>query len=348
MLYGETMPETRKWNAVGVYREECRVSRWTAVTTEKLRRIMEEQPYLFLDEIREVLGLQTGQWWSGSWIWEKIRVDLDLTLQVVSVVAEERDEEARQRYRQSLIDFVHHPSQVVFLDETHKGRNAARRRRHWSRRGITPILSERFNGISHGKLYSMIAASDWNGFIIETCECVSREKDASGRAKTVDSEVFLEWVEDRLLPVLGQYDLMEARSVVILDNASIHHSEDTIALIESTGARVIFTAPYSPDLNPIEYMFGQYKKGLQRNAGRNWMEAHTYALFSVTPQHGHNYFRRCGIPGCENAGMSDPDESSKSILKVVALWWAEEEVALARILTIKCRQNVAVPSRSEE
>ena len=110
----------------------------------------------------------------------------------------------------------------------------------------------------------MIAACDWNGFILETCECVSREKDAtSGRSKTVDTERFIEWVENRLLPVLGRYEKGEARSVVILDNASIHHDDEIVDLIESTGARVIYTAPYSPDLNPIEFMFGQYKKGLQ-------------------------------------------------------------------------------------
>ena len=95
---------------------------------------------------------------------------------------------------------------------------------------------------------------------------MSREKDAtSGRSKTVDTERFIEWVENRLLPVLGRYEKGEARSVVILDNASIHHDDEIVDLIESTGARVIYTAPYSPDLNPIEFMFGQYKKGLQRN-----------------------------------------------------------------------------------
>ena len=95
---------------------------------------------------------------------------------------------------------------------------------------------------------------------------MSREKDAtSGRSKTVDTERFIEWVENRLLPVLDSYEKVEARSVVILDNASIHHNDKIVDLIESTGTRVIYTAPYSPDLNKIEFMFGQYKKGLQRN-----------------------------------------------------------------------------------
>ena len=57
-----------------MYRKECRDSQWTADDTEKLRRIVSKQPYLFLDEIRDPLGLQTGRWWNGSWIWVKIRV----------------------------------------------------------------------------------------------------------------------------------------------------------------------------------------------------------------------------------------------------------------------------------
>ena len=43
------------------------------------------------------------------------------------------------------------------------------------------------------------------------------------------------------------------RSVVILDNASIHHIDSVVELIEDhAGARVMFLPPYSPDLNPLE------------------------------------------------------------------------------------------------
>jgi len=48
------------------------------------------------------------------------------------------------------------------------------------------------------------------------------------------------------------FDGTNPRSVVILDNAPIHHCDGTVGLIESTGALVIFLPPYSPDLNPIE------------------------------------------------------------------------------------------------
>jgi transposase len=59
-----------------------------------------------------------------------------------------------------------------------------------------------------------------------------------------------------------------------LDNASVHHSEYVVHAIESAGAKVIYTAPYSPDLNPIELMFGQYKAALKRHTFLPWDEAH--------------------------------------------------------------------------
>ena len=43
------------------------------------------------------------------------------------------------------------------------------------------------------------------------------------------------------------FDGTNQRSVVILDNAFIHHCDGIVELIESTGAIVIFLPPYSPD-----------------------------------------------------------------------------------------------------
>ena len=50
-----------------------------------------------------------------------------------------------------------------------------------------------------------------------------------------------------------------------MDNASIHHVQSTIDLIESVGSRVIFLPPYSPDLNPLEQVFGTVKAILKEN-----------------------------------------------------------------------------------
>ena len=67
---------------------------------------------------------------------------------------------------------------------------------------------------------------------------------------TVDALVFEAWVECNLCPTLGSFERGEPRSVVVMDNASIHGGSRVRELIEATGAVLVMAAPYSPDLNP--------------------------------------------------------------------------------------------------
>ena len=50
-----------------------------------------------------------------------------------------------------------------------------------------------------------------------------------------------------------------ARSIVIIDNASIRHIDEVVQMVSSVGALLWFLPPYSPDLNPIEPVFSQVK-----------------------------------------------------------------------------------------
>ena len=52
----------------------------------------------------------------------------------------------------------------------------------------------------------------------------------------------------------------DTQHLVIMDNAAFHTSPDTAQLIAATGATLLFLAPYSPDLNPIEHDFAALKK----------------------------------------------------------------------------------------
>ena len=96
----------------------------------------------------------------------------------------------------------------------------------------------------------------------ESCEVVHQEKRANvtdPTCGTIDQERFELWVEQKFCPVLGNYDCGELCSVVILDNATIHHLDHVTQLNTSCGATYLFLPPYSPDLNPIELIFGLYK-----------------------------------------------------------------------------------------
>jgi transposase len=62
----------------------------------------------------------------------------------------------------------------------------------------------------------------------------------------VDGRAFEAYVERLLAPEL------ERGQIVLMDNLSVHNSKRVKRLIEEAGAALLFLAPYSPDLNPIE------------------------------------------------------------------------------------------------
>jgi transposase len=54
-------------------------------------------------------------------------------------------------------------------------------------------------------------------------------------------------------------------SVLVLDNARIHHNNKILALADWFGVRIEYLPPYSPDLNPIKEAFSQIKHFLRRH-----------------------------------------------------------------------------------
>ena len=73
---------------------------------------------------------------------------------------------------------------------------------------------------------------------------------------SVNGERFEEFIKSCLLPTLQPFNGINAHSVVIMDNASIHHVDGVTDLMETqAGAWLLFLPPYCPDLNPIEEVF---------------------------------------------------------------------------------------------
>jgi len=70
----------------------------------------------------------------------------------------------------------------------------------------------------------------------------------------VNTEVFTSWVEQILLPELPK------KSVIVMDNAAFHKGKDMQKILEDSGHTLLYLAPYSPDLNPIEKKWAQAKQ----------------------------------------------------------------------------------------
>lgn len=165
----------------------------------------------------------------------------------------ERD--ARQRHpveRALYKDAVgnYDPEHLVFIDESHMDDRDARRRCGLAVKGERSFLSE---VLSRGNPRSVIAAMDIKGFIMEATVIIEQ--------RGVDSNVLLQWAKTNLVPQLGSFP--GPRSVVVADNASIHHADGFKKLIESAGARLLYLPPYSPDFNPIEKGFSKVKAYLK-------------------------------------------------------------------------------------
>lgn len=104
-------------------------------------------------------------------------------------------------------------------------------------------------------------------------------------------EVFLQFVRERLRPALRPGD------VVVMDNLGAHHARDVRREIESSGARVLFTPPYSPDMNPIEIAWAKLKsivRSVRPSTLRELADGVARATDSITPADIAGWYRHCG------------------------------------------------------
>ena len=57
----------------------------------------------------------------------------------------------------------------------------------------------------------------------------------------------------------------EKKIVLILDNFRSHRASDSVKCAEECGITLIFLPPYSPDLNPIEFIWKSIKRIISRS-----------------------------------------------------------------------------------
>jgi transposase len=84
--------------------------------------------------------------------------------------------------------------------------------------------------------------------------------------------------------------------VVIMDNLPAHKVAGVRRFIETTGARLLYLPPYSPDFNPIEQAWSKIKQ-LLRSAKARTVEALeraiAQALAAITPENASAWFSHC-------------------------------------------------------
>jgi len=85
-------------------------------------------------------------------------------------------------------------------------------------------------------------------------------------------------------------------SVIVMDNAWIHHDNELVKLLEGFRLPCCFSSPLFPDYNPIETAFSTIKSWIRRN--HDFIEAYNdpihallVACSQITPQMSQSFFK---------------------------------------------------------
>ncbi|MCR4623866.1 MAG: IS630 family transposase [Alphaproteobacteria bacterium] len=149
--------------------------------------------------------------------------------------------EADPKKRKKFTEFVkkQDKNRLVFVDES----------------GIDRHLHREYCRAPKGKqVYEAVPGWKFDRCSIVAGKCGKEVLAPFGYYGTCNSELFLKWVKEMLVPNLKK------NQIVIMDNASIHKSPKIREAIEKAGCSLVYQPPYSPDLNSIEHFWSYLKK----------------------------------------------------------------------------------------
>lgn len=110
-------------------------------------------------------------------------------------------------------------------------------------------------------------------------------------AGSTDGAVFLTYLKKVLAPKLWP------GAVVVMDNLAAHKVKGVCEVIEAKGARLVYLPPYSPDFNPIEGAWSQFKSHLRKAAARTkraLARAIREGLARISARDACGHFAHCG------------------------------------------------------
>lgn len=139
--------------------------------------------------------------------------------------------------------------QFVFLDESGTDRRIGFRKTAWSPLGVAPIQRQ---SLHRGQRWQILPAYTLEGIL--ACDVYQG---------TTDLSSFESFLEFKVLPKCNPFPA--TNSVIVMDNASFHHSDRIRQMCADAGVKLVFLSPYSPDFNPIEEFFSELKAFIRRN-----------------------------------------------------------------------------------
>ncbi|EKM88752.1 transposase, partial [Francisella tularensis] len=92
-----------------------------------------------------------------------------------------------------------------------------------------------------------------------------------------NTEIFNQWFEEHLCPSL------KPKTTIVMDNASFHKSSKLIEIANKFDVQILYLPPYSPDLNPIEKVWANFKKIFRKvnNSFEKFYDAISYVFNKI-------------------------------------------------------------------
>lgn len=138
---------------------------------------------------------------------------------------------------------------LCLLDETGSDRRDQLRKFSYSLIGTTPTYHRL---LARGTRVNAIASMSTEGLM--SVELVQR---------SVNGDIFFDYITGNLIPKMSKFP--DRQSVVVMDNCSIHCTQEVQDVLQQAGILAIYLPPYSPDLMPLEESFSSVKSYLRKH-----------------------------------------------------------------------------------
>lgn len=182
---------------------------WSPVVDKRLKKIVDACPVFYLDEISDILKMEFMRNFSCKEISKRLRFTLKYSRKIIYEKASQQIALEQNNFIRAMRVHLRNPAMAIFIDESNKDRKAARRKYGWSPIGARVNYRALFNMDTR---YTFIGAADYYGFMSYLSEVVLHKYKEKDEHAPVDSDRFVEYVRDVLVPVLGNFDRSEPHS----------------------------------------------------------------------------------------------------------------------------------------
>ena len=171
---------------------------------------------------------------------------------------------------------------LVWLDETGCNNRSFMRKYGYATRGQVPSCKRL---LVRGQRISGIAAIAMDGLVALAIQSTQN--------------FFFDYIRGTLIPQMSPFDGTSPKSILVMDNCSIHHVDEVKEILQDAGIPIFFLPPYSPDYNPIEEAFSYVKTYLRKHdellqSITNPCTIVRSALESITPYHCFKWITHSG------------------------------------------------------